>query len=315
MPISVANPVSPAIERTTKILFRPFEISKWFVMGFCAFLAHLGEGGFGPNFNAGGGPGRGGSDSRQTSHWLEEHIPLLVGLALVGVIVGLAIFLLFTWLSSRGKFMFLDGIVHNRGAVVKPWKKYRREANSLFIFRVVFGLITLGFFLAVAGAALVLALPNIRSGKFGLPAGLALAAGIPSALLVALMSGVVNLFLMDMVVPVMYLRRLSVLGGWTVFREEFLGGRVGTFFLYILFKIVIGICVAMVTMLITCVTCCIAALPYIGTVILLPIFVFDRAYPLYFMGQFGPEWQFFRKARVMPVDEGGTWEEEKENGA
>ena len=162
----------------------------------------------------------------------------------------------------------------------------------------------------VAGAAIVLALPSIRSGHFGLPAVLALAAGIPSALLIALMSGVINVFLLDMVVPIMYVRRLSVLDGWIVFRDEFLAGRVGTFIIYILFKIVIGICVGMLTLVITCATCCIAALPYIGTVILLPIFVFDRAYPLYFMGQFGREWRFFRQPRVMPVDESGFGDEE-----
>jgi len=31
--------------------------------------------------------------------------------------------------------------------------------------------------------------------------------------------------------------------------------------------------------MLTCMTCCIAVLPYIGTVILLPLFVFLRAYP------------------------------------
>ena len=35
------------------------------------------------------------------------------------------------------------------------------------------------------------------------------------------------------------------------------------------------------------------AIPYVGTVILLPLFVFAEAYPLYFIEQFGPEWQVF----------------------
>jgi len=313
MPISVVDPVGRAIERTKKILFRPFDLSKWFVLGFCAFLAHLGEGAWGSRFNTGGGPGRGGiaGDSRQTSHWLEEHIPLVVAIALAGLILGVAIGLLLTWLNSRGKFMFLDGIVHNRAAVIKPWKNYRREANSLFFFRALFGLATFGCLLLVTGLAIGIAWPNIRSGHFGLPAALALAAGVPSALLIALVAGVVNLFLLDMVVPIMYLRRLQVLDGWIVFRDEFLAGRVGAFVLYVLFKIVIGICVGMATLLITCATCCIAALPYIGTVILLPIFVFDRAYPLYFIGQFGREWRFFRRPTVVPVETSELGEEER----
>jgi len=100
-------------------------------------------------------------------------------------------------------------------------------------------------------------------------------------------------------------------GAAVAFRDEFLAGRVGAFVLYVLFKIVIGICVGMATLLITCATCCIAALPYIGTVILLPIFVFDRAYPLYFIGQFGHEWRFFRRPTVVPVETSEPEEEER----
>jgi len=48
--------------------------------------------------------------------------------------------------------------------------------------------------------------------------------------------------------------------------------------------------VAMVSCIATCVTCCIAAIPYVGTVILLPLYVFLAAYPLLFARQFGPDW-------------------------
>ena len=43
--ISVAEPVSPALERVKLMLFQPFDLGKWFVIGFCAWLAFLGEGG------------------------------------------------------------------------------------------------------------------------------------------------------------------------------------------------------------------------------------------------------------------------------
>jgi hypothetical protein len=42
-----------------------------------------------------------------------------------------------------------------------------------------------------------------------------------------------------------------------------------------------------------CMTCCLVAIPYIGSVILLPITVFFAAYVLEYIQQFGPEWQFF----------------------
>ena len=43
MTISVIDPVSPAIERTKLVLFQPFDLGKWFKLGFCAFLATLGD--------------------------------------------------------------------------------------------------------------------------------------------------------------------------------------------------------------------------------------------------------------------------------
>ncbi len=39
MALSVTNPISAALDRTKRILFKPFDIGKWFVLGFCAFLA------------------------------------------------------------------------------------------------------------------------------------------------------------------------------------------------------------------------------------------------------------------------------------
>ena len=55
-PISVVEPVGAAIEKTKCILFQPFDLAKWFIIGFCAFLATLGGGG-GGNFGGFGDTG------------------------------------------------------------------------------------------------------------------------------------------------------------------------------------------------------------------------------------------------------------------
>ena len=52
--INVVEPVSPALERVKRVLFQPFDLGKWFVIGFCAWLACLGEGG-GSGFHVPGG--------------------------------------------------------------------------------------------------------------------------------------------------------------------------------------------------------------------------------------------------------------------
>nr|MDQ2659229.1 hypothetical protein [Verrucomicrobiota bacterium] len=46
--IEIFAPFGEAYELTKRILFQPFDLGKWCVIGFAAFLAHLGGGG---NFN------------------------------------------------------------------------------------------------------------------------------------------------------------------------------------------------------------------------------------------------------------------------
>ncbi|MHC4176306.1 MAG: DUF7544 domain-containing protein [Planctomycetota bacterium] len=306
MAISVVDPASPAINRTRKILFQPFDIGKWFTLGFCAWLAHLGEGGGGggSGFQGGGGPGGGpGPDIEPVLDWIRENVALIVMVVLAVVVVAFLIGLLVTWLSSRGHFMFLDGVVRNRGAVREPWSEYRREGNSLFLFRVCFGLAAFGLFVLVATGAVAIAWPDIAAGQFGGSAVAALGLGILVFLMVAIAVGCVSLFLKDFIVPIMYLRRVSVMPAWREFYQFLLADHLGTFVLYVLFKIVIAMAIGIIAMLATCLTCCIAALPYIGTVILLPLFVFLRAYPLYFIEQFGPEWQIIPEE--YPISDSG----------
>ena len=44
--IEIFKPFGEAFELTKKILFQPFDIGKWFVIGFAAFLAGNFGGGF-----------------------------------------------------------------------------------------------------------------------------------------------------------------------------------------------------------------------------------------------------------------------------
>ncbi len=72
-----------------------------------------------------------------------------------------------------------------------------------------------------------------------------------------------------------------------------------TFALYFLFKILLGLGLVLISCVVTCLTCCIAALPYIGAVILLPAHVFRRCYSIGFLSQFGSDY-----AALTPAGEG-----------
>jgi hypothetical protein len=294
MAISVVNPVSPAIERTQKLLFQPFDLGKWFVLGFCAWLAHLGEGGgIPPGFDSGVRYQGGGPLPREVSDWIQANLSWLIPVLVVFVVLMIALGIVLLWLSSRGHFLFVDGVVRNRAAVAEPWREYAREGNSLFWFRFWFGLACLAFVLICAAALGLLALPDIKAQRFGPLAGTALLLGMPIFFLFLFTWLLVHVFLVDFVVPIMYLRRQTAMAAWSVFSDELASGRTGTLVLYILFKIALALAVGTLALFVTCATCCLPLIPYLGTVMLLPLVVFQRAYSLSFLEQFGPAWQLF----------------------
>jgi hypothetical protein len=92
-----------------------------------------------------------------------------------------------------------------------------------------------------------------------------------------------------------------VLEAWGTVRREVLPGNLGTIILYFLMKIVLVVGVGFIAIVVTCLTCCLAALPYLGSVILLPLLVFRRSYSLCFLAQFGPGWRCFSEPVAPPL--------------
>jgi hypothetical protein len=74
----------------------------------------------------------------------------------------------------------------------------------------------------------------------------------------------------------------------------------GEIVLYCLFLIVLAIATGLISCFAICATCCIAAVPYIGTVILLPVFISLRSFSLVFLRQFGPDYDVW--ASLMPPE-------------
>jgi hypothetical protein len=292
--VSVIDPIGKAIDRVKAVLFEPFEMGKWFVIGFCVWLAMLGQGGGGGGFNLGG---RGGTSPAEVKGWILEHLPIIIGVGLSVVIIGLVIGIVFLWLSSRGRFMFLHCVAENKAEVRAPWHKFRDQAGSLFVFRLVVGIIgftCITLFIGMIIAAIILLSRGSRYTAPGLIAGIVVVTLI--AILVGIVFALIRKFTKDFVVPIMYLRGCRCLDAWGEFWSMLTGNK-GRFALYILFQIVISMAIGAILTALACVTCCCAAcifaIPYIGTVALLPIFVFGRSYSLYYLAQYGGQYDVF----------------------
>src|SRR6266496_2270607 len=271
--IEIFKPFGEAFELTKKILFQPFDLSKWLVIGFAAFLAgHFAGVGF--NFPSSFGnfqPHRGNSnlslpDLEPWKPWLQ------VAIAFFALLI-FAFIILITWLKARGTFIFTDCIVRNRASIVEPWHVYRREGNSYFLFLLVilFGAVVL----AAIMVAIFIALGWLQHG-----------AGETNAIIsIAFFVALVSYF----TAPVMYRRRCRAT---EAFRDvtRLIARHLVPFVLFCLFSIVLFLAALMIGGIVSCATCCLAALPYVGTVILLPLFVCLRAFGLLFLRQFGADY-------------------------
>lgn len=290
--ISITDPIQPALGHARRILFEPFSARKWFVLGFSAFLAELGEGGS-FNFNnpfdrpaAGRAP-----DLGPAREWIAAHLPLVIALGVVLFILILALVVLFLWLSSRGTFMFLDGVARDRAEIVEPWTRFREPGDRLFRFRLLLLLAGLALLIVCGGLGALIALPDIHARAFG-PSALAAALAAGGLLLLGLLAlGVVGLLLRDFVVPIMYRRNLGIPEAWTVLRRELLPGNAWRFAGFYLMTFLLWIPATLLVLAACCLTCCVALLPYLSAVAFLPISVFFRCYALGFLEQFGPEWR------------------------
>jgi hypothetical protein len=178
----------------------------------------------------------------------------------------------------------------------------RDLGNSLFLWR-------LGFIVACGLIVLVLLLlffaPAATLSFSDALAGLSYAAmvfGVLIMILLGLIAAFVALLLEGFVIPIMYKFDLKATEAWRYFLP-WIKSRPLPFFLYGLFVLVLGFLVVVIFGLLCVLTCCIVALPYVGTVILLPIWVTYRLFSVEFLAQFDPGFDLFVPVEILAETE------------
>jgi len=285
--IEILAPFGAAFEWMKAMLFRPFDLGRWLTIAFAAFIS--GSWGSGANFRWNQWS-RGNWNYRMHRYgdFSDGTIPAwLIALIVVGVLLAMVLVFLWMWVSARGRFIFTDCVVRNRAAISEPWREYRHEGNSYFLFSLVVGF---GIFVLMALLILVIVVPlglfsqNQDATNFGLALIPLLCFGSIFVILVVLFS-VVSHFM----VPVMYRRRCSAREAFADVTKLILHNP-GPFILFVLFGIALAIGVAVIGTAVMCATCCVGGLPYISTVLLLPAIVWLAAYRLLFLRQFGDQY-------------------------
>ena len=280
---------SLAYQRMKKILFSPFNLNRWFTIGFCAWLAMLGNNGSSGNF-----PSNSMSPEEMATfkEWLTN--PLILSIIAGVIIFCLAIGIVFCWLRSRGDFMLLQRIYQPDETISACWRRSKDLGHSLFLWRIgffaiscltliLFGIIAYHTFFAT------LLTPGFQWDISLLPIALTL---LMVLLLILMTIHLVIILLWDFVVPIMYWGGLPTTKAWapviTLCSQHPIAVTI-----YFLLMAVWWLVAAITILFLAFGTCCIGFLlliiPYIGTVALLPMYIFFRAYPIYFLAQWRPD--------------------------
>jgi len=295
--VSVIDPIGPAIEHVRLMLFRPFDLSKWLIIGFCAWLAYLGQGGGGPSFNYNFGGHQ--TDASQIREALMANLPWIIIAAVIIVPIIIIVALILCWLSSRGQFMFVHCVAGNKAEVAVGWNKFSRHGNSVFLFRLAVGLISI-MVIGLPIAFAVFAFLGLSSAGLTAAGIGGIIAAVFGVVVLAVISSIIAKLTNDFVVPIMSLHTASVLAGWRMFLT-LLGSNKARMALYILFQIILWVVIGFIAFAICVIGCCcccasvLLLIPYVGTVILLPLVAFGRSYSLFYLRQYGPQFDVFGK--------------------
>ncbi|MFT4589414.1 MAG: hypothetical protein ACI8QF_003529 [Limisphaerales bacterium] len=320
--ISVLDPITPAVGRAKTMLFSPFRVRKWLLVGLLAALAQLTIGGrwlLDLVFKDLPEPTPENIQEllanyeqwlRETlpniEQWLsdavERSLPILIGAAIAAVFVSVACL----WIRSRGHFLFLNSVARNESKLKEPWRSFAPQGNSLFLFRILLMLLLGMTTLPFVSVIFYQLYPIVVTGELDAGRILASALCFLAACFFGLVSVVINKLTNDFVTPIMFRRQLRWREAWSEFRRLLLG-RKGAFSVYLLFQIllqgVLGTGVIVLQGMLSVIfliaipsSIGMVVLPFLGVLVILPLLIFDRAYSLAFLAQFGDDYDLFAQS-------------------
>ncbi|WP_340818303.1 hypothetical protein [Methanolobus sp. WCC4] len=232
----VIDAVGRAIERTRTCLIEPFDLWKWIKLAIIAFFVGSGSG-----FNSGGNGGSYGDSNTDFSDvpaGLTEIMDTIqnffashsVVALMIGIVLAIILFVLvMSIISSVMEFVFVGSLVSNDVQIRKYFKRYFGKGLSLFVLRILLGLVTLTIF--GLAALLFLSIAGISFASLADPDSInfnALLLMLPFMILfliavlfvVALIMGVINSFI-NMAIPVSMYSGISLFSGLSRVVEQF----------------------------------------------------------------------------------------------
>jgi hypothetical protein len=265
---SAVESISPAFARTKQLLFRPFRFWLWARLAVVALITGeaggVGGGSSIPNLNN----NRGGEDQFvAAAHFFSEpgwdQIQPYMGWIVMGVVLALAVLLLWIYSDCIYRFILLDAVVSGQCRLREGWRRWREAGRRYFVWVIAFGF---GAFAVVAVVAGIPALLAYRAGWFEKPEenlGALIGGGILLALVVIAMVAVfaiIDMMGRDFLVPVIAFDDVGAMEGWKRLLA-IMGAEKSAYAVYVLMKIVLAMGSAIIFAIINLIVILILLIP------------------------------------------------------
>jgi hypothetical protein len=202
-PLSASECITPAIERTKSLLFRPFQWRTFLKLTVVAFFAEIGSGSF--SFSS---PARHGNVPGVPTAAQGLFFAILFGFLLAGFVIGLVLL----YVGSRLQLVLVEVVATRRTTIAPIWRRYNqltwRWIGLKLLFFLVFGLVLL----VMLSPAIITMARNMPSGAQ--PPSTAffshIAFFLVAIFLVVMVIVAAYLLLRDLALPFLELENLSI---------------------------------------------------------------------------------------------------------
>jgi len=235
--LTAPEAISPALNRTASLLFRPFRWGTFLKL--CA-VAVLTEGI--SNFQGRGGSG-GHPATGVAPHWMTSLpsglIPMLIGFGALFLVV----IVLLCYLIVRLRFALFECLVRQSPYLRPGWHRFREQAWRFFLFSIVVGIAFLAVVIAAVSPFASGFIHLFRESRsmghvdLGVLVGL-LAQFLPVILGLALLGVVLDIVMRDFMLPHFALENASAGEAWGAVWDRVLAEK-GAFLLYMLLRVLL----------------------------------------------------------------------------
>ena len=250
--LSATQSLSPAIERTRRLLFQPFRWQTFLKLCAVALITE----GLGGNFNFSGpshSPAHGSTDSSIPTgpafSLSPEWIAIIAGLVVASLVIGFALFYLITHL----RFALFYCLTYQVKELRPGWRLYREPANRFFWLYVAIALVFLSLVILSVAPFVLEFIRIYQTTQAGAHLNILLLLSlvfplIAILLVIALVGVSVDIVLRDFMLPHFALEDSSTGAAWREVRAR-IAAEKGAFFLYAVLRILLPIA-AMIALII-----------------------------------------------------------------